>query len=67
VTPCSVVVRYQRFRGPCCRHLQGEVAGMGENGIDFGPDWRGVQVPLANRKRGESDPAASASNVRREC
>jgi hypothetical protein len=23
VTPCSVVVGYQRFRGPCCLHLQG--------------------------------------------
>jgi hypothetical protein len=25
VTPCRVVVRYQRFKGPCCLHLQGEV------------------------------------------
>jgi len=25
VTPCSFVVGYQRFRGPCCLHLQGEV------------------------------------------
>jgi hypothetical protein len=25
VTPCKVVVGYQRFRGPCCLHLQGEV------------------------------------------
>jgi len=25
VTPCSVVVGYQSFRGPCCLHLQGEV------------------------------------------
>jgi hypothetical protein len=25
VTPCSVVVGYQRFGGPCCLHLQGEV------------------------------------------
>jgi hypothetical protein len=24
VIPCSVVVGYQRFRGPCCLHLQGE-------------------------------------------
>jgi hypothetical protein len=23
VMPCSVVVGYQRFRGPCCLHLQG--------------------------------------------
>jgi hypothetical protein len=23
VTPCSVVVGYQRFRGSCCRHLHG--------------------------------------------
>jgi len=25
VTPCSVVAGWQRFGGPCCRHLQGEV------------------------------------------
>jgi hypothetical protein len=25
VTPCNVLIRYQRFRGPCCLHLQGEV------------------------------------------
>jgi hypothetical protein len=25
VTPCSVVVGYQRFRDPCCLHLQVEV------------------------------------------
>jgi hypothetical protein len=25
VTPCSVVVGYQRFRGPCCLHFQCEV------------------------------------------
>jgi hypothetical protein len=24
VTPCSDVVGYQRFEGPCCLHLQGE-------------------------------------------
>jgi hypothetical protein len=40
VMPCSVVVGYQRFGGPCCFHLQGEVAGMGENDIDIVPDWR---------------------------
>jgi len=28
VTPCSVVVGYQCLRGPCCLHLQGEVAGQ---------------------------------------
>jgi hypothetical protein len=28
VTPCSVVVGFRRFRGPCCLHLGGEVAGM---------------------------------------
>jgi len=27
VTPCSVVVKYQRFRGPYCPHLHGEVNG----------------------------------------
>jgi len=25
VTPCSDVVGYQRYGGPCCLHLQGEV------------------------------------------
>jgi hypothetical protein len=25
VTPCSVTISYQRFRGSCCLHLQGEV------------------------------------------
>jgi len=25
VKPCSVMVGYQRFGGPCCLHLQGEV------------------------------------------
>jgi hypothetical protein len=25
VTPCSDVVGYLRFGGPCCLHLQGEV------------------------------------------
>jgi len=24
VTPCSVMVGYKRFGGPCCVHLQGE-------------------------------------------
>jgi hypothetical protein len=43
VTPCGVVVRYQPFRALCCLYLQGEVTGMGENGIDIkGPDWRWV-------------------------
>jgi hypothetical protein len=33
VTPYSVVVGYQCFGSPCCFHLQGELADMGENGI----------------------------------
>jgi len=24
VTPCGAVVGYQRFRAPCCLHLQGQ-------------------------------------------
>jgi len=28
VTPCSVVVGYKCFKGPCCLHLQGEVLNM---------------------------------------
>jgi hypothetical protein len=27
VTPCSDVVGYHRFGGPCCLHLQGEYGG----------------------------------------
>jgi hypothetical protein len=30
LTPCGVVVRHQRFGGPCFLHLQGEVTGMGK-------------------------------------
>jgi hypothetical protein len=30
VTPCNVVVEYQRFGGPCCPHLQGETAWSSE-------------------------------------
>jgi len=65
VTPYSVVVRYQRFGGPCCLHLQAELA----NVRDIALDWRGAagaKVPLANRKGGGSDPAASVTNVRTE-
>jgi hypothetical protein len=40
VTPCSVVVGYRRFGGSCCLHIQGEGDGMGQNGLDAGPDWR---------------------------
>jgi hypothetical protein len=37
VTPCYVVVGYQRFGGPCCLHLQGDVIGGEErNCIDTG-------------------------------
>jgi hypothetical protein len=38
VTPCSVLMGYQRFRGSCCLHLQGEVADVGGNGIDTDPN-----------------------------
>jgi len=36
------VVAYQHFRGPSCLPLQGEVAGVEDNGIDIDPDRRGV-------------------------
>jgi hypothetical protein len=36
VTPCSVVVGYHCFRGPCCHHLQSEVSGA----------WLGIQVVI---------------------
>jgi hypothetical protein len=51
VKPCNVVVGYKTFRGPCCLHLQGEVAGMGEHWIDIGRDGEVRQVPLVKRKR----------------
>jgi len=28
VTSCSIAVGYQRFEGPCCLHLHGEVRGV---------------------------------------
>jgi hypothetical protein len=40
------VVGYQRFRGPSCLHIQGEVAGMEENDIIIGPNWRGAAGTL---------------------
>jgi hypothetical protein len=44
VTACSVAVGYQCFRGPCYLHLQDEVNGAGEKGIDIGLEYkRGVQ------------------------
>jgi len=35
VTPCGVVVGYQRFGGPCCLHFQGEAAGVEEKGYRY--------------------------------
>jgi len=32
---CSVVVGYQRFRGPHCLFIQGKVAQMGKNDTDM--------------------------------
>jgi len=58
------VVGYQHFRGPCCLHLQGEVARIGKKGIGIGPDWRGAAGAV--RVHRWSDPAASATSVRRE-
>jgi hypothetical protein len=40
VATCSVMLGYQHFRGPCCPHLQGEVADMRENSIDICPELR---------------------------
>jgi len=47
VTSSSDGVGYQCLRGPCCFHLQGEVAEMGGNSIDIGPAWRGAAVPTS--------------------
>jgi hypothetical protein len=42
VTPCSAVVGYRRFRGPCCLHLHGEVAGVeSESESSFATDLAG--------------------------
>jgi hypothetical protein len=35
VTPCSDVIRYERFGGPCCLHLQGEVWPHLSNSLRF--------------------------------
>jgi hypothetical protein len=64
VLPYSVVVGFQRFKGPCCLHLQGEVVWMGENDIDIGPDWR--RATGASQDEVQSDPATSATSMRRE-
>jgi len=61
VTLCSTVVGYQCFSGPCCLHHQGEVASMGENGIDTGPDWRGVAGAANQWETWRDDLAASAT------
>jgi len=36
VTPCSVLVEYQYFEGPCCLHIQGEVLLCWEVDPDIG-------------------------------
>jgi len=36
MTPCSDVEGYQRFGGPCCLYLQGEVSGA----------WTEIQVEV---------------------
>jgi hypothetical protein len=40
VMPYSVTVGYQCFRRPCWLHLQGEVKGAGEKGIDIGMEYK---------------------------
>jgi hypothetical protein len=42
VIPCIVMAGYHCFRGLCYLHLEGEIARMGENGINIGLDWRGA-------------------------
>jgi hypothetical protein len=50
VTPCSVVVGYQRFGELCCLHLQVKVNGIGKGSIDTGREYRRVYLPSSNRK-----------------
>jgi hypothetical protein len=55
--PCSVVVGYQCFRGPCCLYLQGEVSGNGKNmGLDIGLEHKRVAESASQREveRGQS-------------
>jgi hypothetical protein len=40
VAPCSLVEVYQRFRGPCCLHHQGDIALMMEAARIFVNDKR---------------------------
>jgi len=42
MTACSVVLGYQRFKCPCCFHIQGEVDGFEVSGTDLGLEWREV-------------------------
>jgi len=44
MTPSRVVVGHQLFGNLYCLHLQGEVSGMGKNGIDIDLEWRGEAV-----------------------
>jgi hypothetical protein len=64
--PCSVA-GYQRFKGPCLLHLQGEVTGDGKKWHIYRP---GVQEDgrchLANRKWEGSGLVASATSMKRE-
>jgi hypothetical protein len=47
VVPCNVVVGYESFRGPCCHHLQGEVAGSQNHFITDGWSVRlGFELPF---------------------
>jgi len=37
--PCNVVVGYQRFRGPCCLHLLGDVSHPGNFTLKMEAAW----------------------------
>jgi hypothetical protein len=47
VTPCSVVVGYHRFKGPCCLHLQDEV-NWWQHGPLSQPRWPRLETLLIN-------------------
>jgi hypothetical protein len=52
VTPCGVVIGYQRFRGTCCLHLQGGVTLKRWCPMTLDPgyiwDWRMAHHPRAS-------------------
>jgi hypothetical protein len=63
-TPCSIVIGYERFGGPCCLHLQGEIKREATRSSEIlvsGPEdhdskfWKIVDSKRAESLVGEAD------------